>query len=138
MYVIPTYKNVMIGVENSEEGQIVDYDQMIRIIYLQHLNAQIDMIYLLPFQKTTLTSALLGTFWRALGPPEPTSSFCHCVFCLRLIPPRKIPLEKSRPDNPLFVGSQCGDGPTVSQVLNVSSMMCLLSTNPITAVIALS
>ena len=65
-------------------------------------------------------------------------SFCHCVFCLRLIPSRKIPLEKSRPDNPLFVGSQCGDGPTVSQVLNVSSMMCLLSTNPITAVIALS
>ena len=52
----------MIGVENSEEGQIVDYDQMIRIIYLQHLNAQIDMIYLLPFQKTTLTSALLGNF----------------------------------------------------------------------------
>ena len=43
MYVIPTYKNVMIGVENSEEGQIVDYDQMIRIIYLQQLNAQIDM-----------------------------------------------------------------------------------------------
>ena len=65
-------------------------------------------------------------------------SFCHCVFCLRLIPSRKILLEKSRPDNPLFVGSQCGDGPTVSQVLNVSSMMCLLSTNPITAVIALS
>ena len=43
MYVIPTYKNVMIGVENSEEGQIVDYDQMIRIIYLQQLNAQIDI-----------------------------------------------------------------------------------------------
>ena len=62
MYVIPTYKNIMIGEENSEEGQIVDYDQMIRIIYLQHLNAQIDMIYLLPFQKTTLTSALLGNF----------------------------------------------------------------------------
>ena len=72
MYVIPTYKNVMIGVENSEEGQIVDYDQMIRIIYLQQLNAQIDIIYL-PSQKTTLTSALLGTFWRALGPPEHTS-----------------------------------------------------------------
>ena len=50
MYVIPTYKNVMIGVENSEEGQIVDYDQMIRIIYLQQLNAQIDIIYL-PSQK---------------------------------------------------------------------------------------
>ena len=33
----------MIGVENSEEGQIVDYDQMIRIIYLQQLNAQIDI-----------------------------------------------------------------------------------------------
>ena len=43
MYVIPTYKNIMIGVENSEEGQIVDYDQMIRIIYLQQLNAQIDI-----------------------------------------------------------------------------------------------
>ena len=54
MYVIPTYKNIMIGVENSEEGQIVDYDQMIRIIYLQQLNAQIDIIYL-PSQKTTLT-----------------------------------------------------------------------------------
>ena len=35
MYVIPTYKNIMIGVENSEEGQIVDYDQMIRI-YTYH------------------------------------------------------------------------------------------------------
>ena len=46
MYVIPTYKNIMIGVENSEEGQIVDYDQMIRIIYLQQLNAQIDIIFL--------------------------------------------------------------------------------------------
>ena len=55
MYVIPTYKNVMIGVENSEEGQIVDYDQMIIIRYLQQLNAQIDIIYL-PSQKTTLTS----------------------------------------------------------------------------------
>ena len=32
----------MIGEENSEEGQIVDYDQMIRIIYLQQLNAQIE------------------------------------------------------------------------------------------------
>ena len=74
MYVIPTYKNVMIGVENSEEGQIVDYDQMIRIIYLQQLNAQIDIIYL-PSQKTTLTSALLGTFWRALSPPQPTLIF---------------------------------------------------------------
>ena len=63
----------MIGVENSEEGQIVDYDQMIRIIYLQQLNAQID-IYL-PSKKTTLTSALLGTFWRALSPPQPTSIF---------------------------------------------------------------
>ena len=42
MYVIPTYKNIMIGEENSEEGQIVDYDQMIRIIYLQQLNAQIE------------------------------------------------------------------------------------------------
>ena len=30
----------MIGVENSEEGQIVDYDQMIRIIYLPQFNAQ--------------------------------------------------------------------------------------------------
>ena len=74
MYVIPTYKNIMIGVENSEEGQIVDYDQMIRILYLQQLNAQIDIIYL-PSQKTTLTSALLGTFWRALSPPQPTSIF---------------------------------------------------------------
>ena len=72
MYVIPTYKNVMIGVENSEEGQIVDYDQMIRIIYLQQLNAEIDY---LPSQKNTLTSALLGTFWRALSPPQPTSIF---------------------------------------------------------------
>ena len=43
MYVIPTYKNVMIGVENSEEGQIVDYDQMIRTIYLQQLNSQTDI-----------------------------------------------------------------------------------------------
>ena len=34
MYVIPTYKNIMIWVENSDEGQIIDYDQMIRIIYL--------------------------------------------------------------------------------------------------------
>ena len=51
----------MIGVENSEEGQSVDYNQMIRIIYSQQLNAQIDIIYL-PSQKTTLTSALLGTF----------------------------------------------------------------------------
>ena len=42
MYVIPTYKNVMIGVENSEEGQIVDYDQMIRIIYLPQCNAHCD------------------------------------------------------------------------------------------------
>ena len=74
MYVIPTYKNIMIGVENSEEGQIVDYDQKIRIIYLQQLNAQIDIIYI-PSQKTTHTSALLGTFWRALSPPQPTSIF---------------------------------------------------------------
>ena len=66
----------MIGVENSEEGQIVDYDQMIRIIYLQQLNAQIDIIYL-PSQKTTFTSALLGTFWRALSPPQPTSIFTN-------------------------------------------------------------
>ena len=66
----------MIGVENSEEGQIVDYDQMIRIVNLQQLNAQIDIIYL-PSQKTTLTSALLGTFWRALSPPEPTSCTSH-------------------------------------------------------------
>ena len=48
----------MIGVENFEEGQIVDNDQMIRIIYLQQLNAQIDIIYF-PSQKTTLTSALV-------------------------------------------------------------------------------
>ena len=74
MYVIQTYKNMMIGVENSDEGQIVDYDRMIRIIYMQQLNAQIDIIYL-PSQKTTLTSALLGTFWRALSPPQPTSIF---------------------------------------------------------------
>ena len=26
---------------------------------------------------STLTSALLGTFWRALGPPEPTSLWNH-------------------------------------------------------------
>ena len=36
-------KNIMIGVENSEEGQIVDYYQMITIIYLQQLDAQIDI-----------------------------------------------------------------------------------------------
>ena len=42
MYVIPTYKNIMIVVENSDEGQIVDYARMIRIIYLQQLNAQIE------------------------------------------------------------------------------------------------
>ena len=45
---------------------------MIRIIYLQQLNAEIDY---LPSQKNTLTSALLGTFWRALSPPQPTSIF---------------------------------------------------------------
>ena len=44
MYVIPTYKNIMIGVENSEEGQIVDYDQMIRITYWPQFNAQIDIV----------------------------------------------------------------------------------------------
>ena len=74
MYVIPTYKIIMIGVENSDEGQIIDYDRMIRIIYMLQLNAQIEIIYL-PSQKTTLTSALLGTFWRALSPPQPTSIF---------------------------------------------------------------
>ena len=31
MYVIPTYKNIMIGEENSEEGQIVDYDQIVAL-----------------------------------------------------------------------------------------------------------
>ena len=77
MYVIPTYKNIMIGVENSEEGQIVDYDQMIRIVNLQQLNAQIDIIYL-PSQKTSLTSAPLGTFWGALSPAQPTSIFPTC------------------------------------------------------------
>ena len=46
MYVIPTYKNIMIGVENSEEGQIVDYDQMIRIIDLpSHYTYLYIMIY---------------------------------------------------------------------------------------------
>ena len=62
MYVIPTYKNIMIGVENSEEGQIVDYDQMIRIIYLQQLNAQIDIIYL---HSQKLLSRVL--FWALFG-----------------------------------------------------------------------
>ena len=61
MYVIPTYKNIMIGVENSEEGQIVDYDQMIRIIYLQQLNAQIDIIYL-PSKKNYSHECIFGHF----------------------------------------------------------------------------
>ena len=64
----------MIGVENSDEGQIIDYDRMIRIIYLLQLNAQIEIIYL-PSQKTTLTSALLGTFRRRL-------LAASCNFCL--------------------------------------------------------
>ena len=71
----------MIGEENSEEGQIVDYDQTIRIIHLQQLNAQIDITYL-PSQKTTLTSALLGHFWRALSSPQPTSIFPNVRYVL--------------------------------------------------------
>ena len=53
MYVIPTYKNIMIGVENSEEGQIVDYDQMIRIIYLPQFNAP-NILCLPSFSKNML------------------------------------------------------------------------------------
>ena len=33
---------------------------------------------------STLTSALLGTFWRALGPPEPTSQKRHFQNCYQL------------------------------------------------------
>ena len=51
-----------------DKVQCTSYQQMIRIIYLQKLNAQIDIIYI-PSKKTTLTSALFGTFWRALSPP---------------------------------------------------------------------
>ena len=33
---------------------------------------------------STLTSAILGTFWRALGPPEPTSQKRHFQNCYQL------------------------------------------------------
>ena len=51
-----------------DKVQCTSYQQMIRIIYLQKLNAQIDIIYI-PSKKTTLTIDLFGTFWRALSPP---------------------------------------------------------------------
>ena len=51
---------------------MIKWSELYTYIYYIQLNAQIEIIYL-PSQKTTLTSALLGTFWRALGPPEPTS-----------------------------------------------------------------
>ena len=77
MYIIPTYKNIMIWVENSDEGQIIDYDRMIRIIYMLQLNAQIEIIYL-PSKKKYSHECSFGHFLEGSQSTTTYLNFSKC------------------------------------------------------------